>query len=230
VNHVLDNPTWNALTTGNASLANGAGTVRYFSNDVSPFTGLEENTTENLLKLHDQLPFDSPIGFVTETETNIPNAWTVLIKMECFQMVYEKEELPEEVTAPIVQLTEKDIAQMLALTKLTVPGPFAERTIDFGHYTGIFDGEQLIAMAGQRMNPQPYAEISAVCTHPDHLGKGYAKQLLNYQITRIKLAGEIPFLHVRCDNERAIKVYESIGFTKRRVLHFHILQKARATN
>ncbi len=226
--HVLDNPTWNALTTGNAQLANGTGAVRYFLPEVSPFTGVEENTVENLLQLHDQLPFSTPIGFVTETEIDLPASWTLLNKLECFQMVYSKEELPEEPMVSIVPLTEKDIPQMLALTKLTVPGPFAERTIDFGHYTGIFAGDQLVAMAGQRMNPQPYAEISAVCTHPDHLGKGYAKQLLNYQITRIKLVGEIPFLHVRNDNERAIRVYESIGFVKRRVLHFHILIKTKA--
>ena len=29
-------------------------------------------------------------------------------------------------------------------------------------------GDELVAMAGQRMQPDPYTEISAVCTHPDH--------------------------------------------------------------
>ena len=114
---------------------------------------------------------------------------------------------------------------MLALTKLTNPGPFASRTIDFGHYYGVFDGGKLVAMAGQRMHIEDYTEISAVCTHPDYLGRGYAKQLLLGQIHRMRAAGNIPILHVRKNNERAVKVYESIGFTPRTTIHFNILQK-----
>jgi predicted GNAT family acetyltransferase len=114
---------------------------------------------------------------------------------------------------------------MLALTKLTNPGPFVEKTIDFGHYRGVFEGDQLVAMAGQRLHIFDYAEISAVCTHPDHLGRGYARQLLLHHIHRIRAASKIPFLHVRYDNYRAIKVYESLGFSKRTELFFYILQK-----
>jgi predicted GNAT family acetyltransferase len=80
-------------------------------------------------------------------------------------------------------------------------------------------------MAGQRLHAGDYAEVSAVCTHPDHTGKGYARQLLIYQTQRIKVAGEIPYLHVRQDNYRAIKVYESLGFTKSRDMYFYVLKK-----
>ena len=114
---------------------------------------------------------------------------------------------------------------MLALTKLTNPGPVAERTVDFGHYFGIFDKGKLVAMAGQRMHVYNYAEISAVCTHPDYLGRGYAKQLLQLQIQRTLAAGEVPFLHVRFDNDRAINVYESLGFVTRKTIHFYIIKK-----
>ena len=92
---------------------------------------------------------------------------------------------------------------------------------------GIFEGEKLVAMAGQRLHVFNYAEISAVCTHPDYLGRGYAKQLLIHQINRIKTASEIPFLHVRYDNDRAIKVYESLGFSTRREIYFYVIQKAK---
>jgi predicted GNAT family acetyltransferase len=82
-------------------------------------------------------------------------------------------------------------------------------------------------MAGQRLHIFNYAEISAVCTHPDYLGRGYAKQLLIHQINRIKTASEIPFLHVRYDNDRAIKVYESLGFSTQREIYFYVMQKAK---
>ncbi len=82
---------------------------------------------------------------------------------------------------------------MLTLTQLTNPGPFAARTIDFGHYYGIFEGDKLVAMAGQRLHAFEYAEISAVCTHPDHSGRGYARELLLHQLHRIQTAKNIPF-------------------------------------
>jgi len=115
---------------------------------------------------------------------------------------------------------------MLSLTKLTNPGPFAAKTIDFGHYYGIFEGTQLAAMTGQRFHPFEYAEISAVCTHPDHAGKGYARLLLLQQLHRIQSAGDIPFLHVRYDNERAIKVYEDLGFVTRKNVYFYVMTKS----
>ena len=80
-------------------------------------------------------------------------------------------------------------------------------------------------MAGQRMHAFDYAEVSAVCTHPDHTGKGYARQLLIHQINRIKAMDATPFLHVRHDNDRAIGVYESLGFAKRRAMYFHVIKK-----
>lgn len=125
----------------------------------------------------------------------------------------------------LISLTEEHVSQMLSLTKLTNPGPFAPRTIDFGHYRGIFEGDQLAAMAGQRLYAFNYAEVSAVCTHPDHTGKGYARQLLIHQINRITASGDIPYLHVRSDNDRAIKVYESLGFVTRCNVWFYVIKK-----
>ena len=88
-----------------------------------------------------------------------------------------------------------------------------------------FENEKLVAMAGQRMAPLPYIEVSAVCTHPDHVGKGYARQLLLSQVNLITHKGNVPFLHVRDDNYRALKVYEGLGFITRQQLHFYVLTK-----
>jgi ribosomal protein S18 acetylase RimI-like enzyme len=222
--HVLDNPAYNALNTGNATLANGNEQIKYFSKEVSPFVGFQETRPDNFEQLHALIGHGGPVGYVSPVETTIPAMWNVLHSVPCFQMVYNGDAVPTDETN-LITLTDDQIPQMLELTKLTNPGPFASRTIDFGHYRGIFDGDKLVAMAGQRMNPLPYAEVSAVCTHPDYTGRGYAKQLLQYHCNRIIAEGNIPFLHVKVDNDRAIKVYESMGFEKRTRMYFYILKR-----
>ncbi|GAA4094683.1 GNAT family N-acetyltransferase [Mucilaginibacter panaciglaebae] len=222
--HVLDNPAYNALATGNQNLSNGNTQIKYFNKEVAPFVGLKNTSTENFNALYDILPHDGPFVFVPAKVTDIPSPWQTLAAIPGYQMVYKGEILPVD-NANLTNLTDEHIPQMLELTQLTNPGPFAERTIDFGHYVGIFDGDKLAAMAGQRMNPVPYAEISAVCTHPDYTGKGYARQLLAFHINRIKREGNIPFLHVRADNERAIKVYHSLGFEMRSEVYFYVIKK-----
>jgi len=225
MDHVLDNPAWNALTTGNCSLANGNNDVKYFSNEVSPFVGFKTNNDESFKTLYELLPHSGPIGFISAMQVDIPAQWDILQTIKCFQMVFEGS-ATSTLDANIVSLSEEHVGQMLALTKLTNPGPFAEKTINFGHYRGIFEGDRLAAMAGQRLHAGNYAEISAVCTHPDFLGRGYARQLLMHHVNRIQAASNIPYLHVRHDNHRAVSVYESLGFVTRREIYFYILKKA----
>ncbi len=226
MDHVLDSPAWNALISGNKKLALGNGPVRYFDKDVSPFAAFEENTDNNFRMLFEQLPHNGPVLFVTPCEIEIPQPWKVLQTIHGLQMVYDTafEEVKPDIE--LVSLTQLHVPEMVALAKLTNPGPFASETIRFGHYMGIFEGEKLVAMAGQRLHPFHYAEISAVCTHPEHTGKGYARQLLLYHINRIKAASEIPFLHVRYDNARAIEVYKRLGFYTRREVYFYVMLKA----
>lgn len=222
--HVLDNPVYYALATGNQNLTNGNTQIKYFGRQVAPFVGLKNISTESFQALYDILPDDGPFVFISVKETDIPAPWQVLATIPGYQMVCNGNVLPAD-EINLVMLTDENIPQMLELTQLTNPGPFAQRTIDFGQYVGIFEGNKLAAMAGQRMNPLPYAEISAVCTHPDHTGKGYAKQLLAFHINRIKAEGNIPFLHVRSDNERAIKIYQSLGFEIRSKVYFYVISK-----
>jgi len=225
--HILDNPAWNALISGNENLHHGNDRIRYFDRDVSPFVGLKENTKENLRELYDMTPEGRVFLFVVPNEMEIHGPWKVLNCIKGNQMIYEGGNTTGEPTGELIPLTQEHVPQMLSLTKLTNPGPFAERTINFGHYHGIFENGELAAMAGQRLHAFNYAEISAVCTHPDHTGKGYARQLLIHQINRIQAAGEISYLHVRSDNDRAIKVYESLGFVTRCNVWFSVIQKAK---
>jgi len=225
--HVLDNPAWNALISGNKHLANGNGEVKYFDREVSPFVGFRDYSTENFQLLLDLLPHQREVRMITTPiETEIPAQWKVLREIKGLQMVYDIEKAPVEPELELTLLTDAHVPQMLALTKLTNPGPFDLRTIEFGQYYGVFDGDKLVAMTGQRMHVFNYAEVSAVCTHPDYTGKGYARQLLIHHVNRIKAASEIPFLHVRYNNDRAIKVYESIGFYTRQEVYFYLMVKA----
>jgi predicted GNAT family acetyltransferase len=223
--HLLDNPAFNALISGNKDLGNGNETVRYYHKDISPFIGMTEPTKSNFDILHQITPTESVSGFISPIELQIPSPWKIARLVKVFQMIFEKSVSAIKGEKEIIPLSDEHIPQMLELTKLTNPGPFSSRTIDFGYYRGIFDGDKLIAMAGQRMHPFNYAEISAVCTHPDYLGKGYARQLLMNQAHRIQQADEIPFLHVLTDNERAINVYKDLGFTIRTELSIYIIHK-----
>jgi predicted GNAT family acetyltransferase len=122
------------------------------------------------------------------------------------------------------------VPEMLDLTKLTKPGPFGTRTRELGDYFGVRSGGTLAAMAGERLRLPGYTEISAVCTHPDHLGHGYASGLIEILMGRIFSRGELPFLHVRPDNARAIQVYERLGFERRVMLNVVALQREPAPN
>lgn len=225
--HLLDNPVWSALSTGNRGLARGTESVKYYPLEIAPFAGLAETNRDNLKNLYRITPdIPSFYAVVAMEEIEIAEPWTSVRRVPLLQMVCQSPVQTKTADAgELVELTDEHIPQMIALAKLTQPGPFRERTIDYGHYQGIFDGDRLVAMAGQRMHAPPYAEISAVCTHPDYTGRGYAMQLLLSQIRRIKSTGEIPFLHVATINQRAIKLYEALGFTMRKDLLIYFMEK-----
>ena len=225
--HVLDNPAFNALISGNKRLANGNEQVKYFDREVSPFVGLKEYSPGNFQLLYDFIQHDELIGLISPIGIDIPQQWKLRHFITGFQMIYNQPAANPVKEITLTSLTREHVPQMLELTKLTKPGPFASRTIELGHYKGVFDGDKLVAMAGQRLHAAEYMEISAVCTHPDYLGRGYAKQLLSDQANRIIEAQGIPYLHVRDDNHRAIKVYESLGFEVRTPINYFFIRKAK---
>jgi predicted GNAT family acetyltransferase len=112
----------------------------------------------------------------------------------------------------------------VALAELTEPGPFRERTIELGAFYGIFEKGRLLAMAGQRMHLPDSVEVSAVCTHPDARGRGYARKLIATVMDEINERGKTPFLHSFADNYSAIRVYERLGFTQRRTFQLAVLK------
>lgn len=225
MDHILDNPVWNALISSNSNMAIGDDLVKLFPADVAPFVGLKRFSPASFSSLSDILTPNRTVVIVAASKVEIPDYWNIINQMVLFQMTGEKLEAQPGSDKDIVPLEKKHVSQMIGLTQLTNPGPFLERTIEFGNYSGIFKGSQLIAMAGQRMHVNKYVEISAVCTHPDHLGNGYGTALINNQADRIVAGGDTPFLHVRQDNATAIKLYEHLGFAIRKEMNLYVIRK-----
>lgn len=222
---LLYNPVYNALVTGDKAFNFGNKNVRFFEKEVSPFAGFDDNYENGFKELHTLLPQDRKILFARPQQIQIPKDWKTIVQVSGLQFVLDHY-LPQEGFAiEPIPLGPENIAEMIQLTALTKPGPFNQRTIEFGYYYGIFQNKQLLAMTGQRLHVADFTEISAVCTHPDYLGKGFAGALLRHQINLILGMGQIPFLHVRADNRRAIELYERVGFKVTRPMNFYFLQR-----
>lgn len=226
--HILDNMIWNAITTGNRDIAVVGSGVGYYLQDIAPFAGTKDLNDSGLQRLHEFMPAEKKIAISSLEKMNYDDRkWQVNQSMDVTQMLYlhPVRAFCTESSGLITPLTDIHIPQMLNLTSITKPGPFLEHTILFGNYFGIFKDEKLIAMTGQRMHTVPYMEVSAVCTHPDHQGKGYAKTLMLHVMKIILDNSFVPFLHVLTSNITAIRLYESIGFQKRKQLFIDVLER-----
>lgn len=224
--YLLDNPIDFALKTNHNAYAEGNDKACFYRKDIANFAGLKEYYEPNFADLA-SISEDSMLHILFSPEPLvIPSDWKSIKHIEMFQMIYLNNELPTLRNEAIVQdLNRENITEMKDLVELTQPGPFLMNTIELGNYTGIFKGGQLTAMAGHRFHLAPYVEISAVCTHPDHLGKGLAYEVIREQIRRMQLKNQIPFLHVRQDNAAAIKLYEKLGFTIRKAMYAEVITK-----
>ena len=222
---VLFNPVYNALITGDAHLSLGTGKVQWFNEQVSPFAGFPEGYERGFDDLYDELPPGRNILFASPHPIKQPGGWQIRADVKGLQFIYTGELKAGNNSLNIVPLHKENVEEMVQLATLTKPGPFSTRTIEFGHYFGIFENGKLAAMTGQRLHVENYTEISAVCTHPDHLGKGYAAALTQHQLSLIQSQGQLPFLHVRADNSRAIALYERLHFKVNREMNFYFLKR-----
>jgi ribosomal protein S18 acetylase RimI-like enzyme len=221
--HLLDNPIWTALTTRQTHFAQGGRWARRFPPAVTALAGFDRPRDEAYQELA-RLADGAPAALFLERAPDLPDGWLQLREAVLLQMVHQSGAAPSP-RHQWVALTEVDVPEMLALAELTQPGPFGARTYQMGTYLGIRSQGTLVAMAGERLRVPGYAEISAVCTHPDHGGKGYAASLMSVLIEKMRGEGETAFLHVREDNLRAIALYERLGFRKRVQFHLAVLQK-----
>ena len=222
--HPLDDPIWNALNGPQAKFAESAGSARRFPPAVTALGALAEVNDSGYAALASLQKPGEVTALFLQTPSAPPAGWKQVRDLRLSQMIYEGGE-PAKTSVPFIELGTPDEAEMLALAKLTEPGPFGTRTRELGTFIGIREGGRLASMAGVRLHVPGFTEVSAVCTHPDHLGKGYAAGLTLEILRRIRQHGETPFLHVRSDNTRAIQIYERLGFRERRVFQLSVVRK-----
>ncbi len=222
--HPLDRPVWNSLTGRWGPLALRAGAALRLSPEYGPFVATPELTSESLRELTAFDPGEGGLDLIEHSPIEAPPGLVVAVQAGLVQMT------ARAITAgwadfEVVPLGDADGSEMLALARLTRPGPFAARTHALGGFIGVKSAGRLVAMAGERMKPEGFCEVSGVCTHPDHRGRGYASGLMRLVARRILERGETPFLHAYETNSGAIALYRSLGFELRRVVVLTVLKR-----
>lgn len=213
----LDDPVGSSLAGPHAGFAVRHGRVARYAPEVAPFASLGGRADA-----------DSWAAFATigagvllldpDQPVQIPDGWVTTWQLPGVQMIDTgMAAMPDE---EAVRLGPADVPEMLDLVSRTRPGPFLPRTVELGSYLGIRSNGALIAMAGERMHPPGYTEISAVCTDPDARGSGLASRLMRAIAYGIRARGETPILHAASTNTTAIRLYEKLGFAVRREFDF----------
>ena len=222
--HVLDNPAWSALTGPQRAHGVVVGAVACYTPDVSAFGAFAHEPGPADWAAMAELVGTGSVVITTGYTGAPPGEWDVEYDGVGVQMTGEVigRDLPPVIPAGIdvVMLGPGDAADMLELVALTRPGPFAPRTYELGGYVGIRQEGRLVSMAGERMRPVGWTEISAVATHPDHRRQGLGELLVRTVAAGIVTRGETPMLHAAADNTAAIRLYQAMGFTVRRRTRF----------
>lgn len=226
MSHPLDRPIWSALTTRQASLAVGADGALRFAPGYGVFAASEDQSPVSLAAM---ALLERPEGVICTVEGQpvpVPPGLRVVKAATLTQMVLV-ELAPAKARDIIIEpLTEADAPAMLALATLTEPGPFFDRTHQLGGFFGVKQDGRLMAMAGERMKPDGFTEVSGVCAHPDARGRGYAGALMRTVIEQILARGETAFLHSYADNAGAIALYRALGFEVRSEMAMRMLGSA----
>ncbi|MGA4837682.1 GNAT family N-acetyltransferase [Streptomyces sp. G45] len=221
---VLDNPVAESLRGPHAPLARRLGRAATYLPGVATFCALPAEPAPS--DWSDLARLLGPGGFADMFSSPAlpPHGWEPVFELKGRQMVWPGADRlgdpPPVAGATVVELGPDDVKEMLDLVALTAPGPFWPRTRELGTYLGIRVGGRLVAMAGERLRPPGWTEVSAVCTAPEARGQGHAARLVRALTDRVLARGERPFLHVAEANSAAIALYERLGFETRAPVTF----------
>ena len=223
---VLDNAVWHSLVGNHREFADRIGAAARYDPEVSVFAAIADDLdTDTAWRDLATLVGDGTGALFRPDPPPTPAGWSSPAEGVGHQLL-ARDLVAIDPPAGVRTLGTADVGEMLALVELTHPGPFVVRTVDLGGYVGVFDGATLVAMAGQRLAPPGFREISAVCTHPEFRGRGLAAGLTSVVAQRIIERGEQPFLHHAADNHPARRVYEALGFEFRREVTWRVLTRA----
>ena len=220
----LDNPFWSSLCSRHRDIAHVAGEVARFPADFAPFLGVAHPGVDAADAL-EALVAPGESVYLLGVAPRVPAGWRLdafadLAQMTCTSMI-DVTDGPD-----IIELSEAHRADVLSLTALVYPHYFRARTMDLGRYFGIYQDGRLAAMIGERLGTDAFQEMSAICTHPDFNGRGYARRLTAMLTNDTLRRGRAPYLHVSHENLRAKQLYEQIGYRYRRDIPFWSLQRA----
>jgi ribosomal protein S18 acetylase RimI-like enzyme len=204
---VLENPVWAALSGPQACFAEASGDAARYAGEISPFAALADNNDPAAWR---DLATLTDYALLTGPAITPGPGWEMAVSVPGVQMAGHGMTGVPDPEAEL--LTETDVPEILDLVERAKPGPFKKRTIVLGRYLGIREGGRLVAMAGERFRMPGWTEVSAVCTDPAHQGRGLGARLTLAVAAGILGRGELPFLHAAADNERAIRLYERLGF------------------
>jgi ribosomal protein S18 acetylase RimI-like enzyme len=232
--HPLDNPVWSALTTKQSHFALGTGLARRFPARMSVHGSFAETSGAANTAAYDALAQlgPEPAGIFFHAAPQLPPHWMITRELGMFQMLHEGGLTLRELQPPaqLVPLSDADLPEMSEIYDRTRPGrSIASGIHQLGPFLGVRREGKLVAMGGTRLHLPGYREITTVGTHPEHAGKGYATALVAQLVRDIHAGGEIPFLHVRDDNARAIAIYKRLGFHRRRWFHYATVTRAVST-
>jgi predicted GNAT family acetyltransferase len=218
--HPLDRTAWSALNGRHAGFALVRGGARRYHPAYGVFAAVADASDASLADLGALVAEHGDVALLQpDPPSGIPGV-VVAAQDAGVQMVAAALTEAPSPGFEMAKLGEEDAAEMLALASLTAPGPFFAKTHRLGDFFGVRQNGRLVAMAGERMKPDGFTEVSGVCTHPDHRGRGYAEALMRRVARRILARGETPFLHAYASNSGAIALYERLGFRLRRELLF----------
>ena len=221
---VLDNPGWHSLNSHHRHLAIWGEIAARYKPEVTFGAAMPGYDTAGFEDLANLVATDEVVALLgADLPATIPG-WEILQAGSASQMVCE--ELQPVAGISAVELGPNDIPEMMDLVALTEPGPFFPGTIRMGHYFGVRQDGELVAMAGQRLHPPGFCEISAVCTHPDYRGRGYGGGLTTLLAQKIATEGEIPFLHHELSNAPAQRLYRKLGFRKRKEVRVVFMKRS----
>ena len=221
---LLDNISWHSLVGPHARYSTGTNEARRYSRGFSPIVAFADVERPNFASLGSCCDPGEQL-YCGGWSGPVPSGWQIDLESTMHMMTWEAPVPAADGAFAAVRLGREHVSQMLELVGITHPGPFGPRTVELGEYFGFFQGERLVAMAGERMCAGALREISGVCTHPDFQGQGLARRLVEKLIRHEVQRNETPFLHVMRDNIAARRIYERIGFRNHQELLIRVLSR-----
>jgi GNAT superfamily N-acetyltransferase len=225
-NFKLDNPVWHSLEETHRQRAIEFETMRFYHPDYCPFGGFV-NGDKTVAGIDAYTDLTNSF-YIVGSKPTFSDRVTLTKELVCYQMLLDKKTEVEISDCIITLQTIQHKADLYTLVNLVQPGYFKNKTAELGRYYGIYRDDELIAVTGERMKMSAFTEVSAVVTHPNHTGRGYAKQLIAHATNKIFAENKLPYLHVAEINTTAIKLYEKLGFRTRRKISFWNLRTLEA--